>query len=257
MRIYTDVLSGTAGVTSRPDVMDASMRLGEPKEAFAKQLDVYSYGVGSESTAIENRTSRAYFHLGGAAEVLCLMALPFLMPLADASVAHEATLRPRADTYGWWAPEEDSVTRPSEPDVVLEKEVLRCLEGAAAEELEDGMTADLGNNLTSLVRRFGERAVVAIGAVTSSGKVAPEVISHVLRWLGRMQDPRSFQLRFWLLKRDLISHSPVVRDGAALGLAALGSPLAIAALREAIERERLRGLRRDLQQVLEQLERGT
>jgi hypothetical protein len=237
--------------------MDASMRLGEPKGAFAEQLDVYSYVVGNESTPIENRMLRADYHLGSAAKVLYLMALPYLMPLADASVAQEATLIHKAVEYGRWAPEEDSVTRPLERDVMLEKEVLRRLEGAAAEELEDGMTGDLGNNLTSLVRRYGERAVMAIGAVTSSGKVAPEVISHVLRWLGRMQDARSFQLRFWLLKRDLISHSPVVRDGAALGLAALGSPLAIVALREAIERERFRGLRRDMQQVLEQLERGT
>jgi len=257
VRLYADVSSGTAAPVIRFDDIGASKRRAEAKEGVVEQLDAYSYCVGSEWIAIESKTSQADFSLGSAARVAYLMTLPWLMLPADATVAHELALRPQAVAYEWWAPEEQSVTRQSGRDVVLEKEVLRCLDGAAAEELEDGMTADLGSNLTSLVRRFGERAVVAIGAVTSSGKVAPEAISHVLRWLGRMQDPRSFQLRFWLLKRDLISHSPVVRDGAALGLAALGSPLAIAALREAIERERFRGLRRDMQQVLEQLERGT
>jgi hypothetical protein len=50
--------------------------------------------------------------------------------------------------------------------------------------------------------------------------------------------------------------SPVIRDGAALGLAALGSREAIPVLRQAVKDERVEGLRKDLEQVLRELEQA-
>jgi hypothetical protein len=81
-----------------------------------------------------------------------------------------------------------------------------------------------------------------------------EVASEALRWLGRMEDTKSYSKRLWLLERGLASPSPIIRDGAALGLASLDDRHAIPYLRLAVEREELDELRFNLGQVLDQLE---
>jgi hypothetical protein len=132
-------------------------------------------------------------------------------------------------------------------------EVMSVFEGIGLDELEDGMTAALGQRLDRFVERFGPGGIDALAGVLLAGDLPPELVSHTLRWLGRMRDPGSFHARLWLLRHSLRFPSPVVRDGAALGLAALGSPLAIPSLEAAIQRERYPGLRQDLRQVLEDL----
>ena len=151
----------------------------------------------------------------------------------------------------------ESATSPSETIATIQREVFSSLVEVQAEELEDGMTVSLAEKIVSLLRRYGEIAIMAMNPIISSERLAPEVISHTLRWLGRLKHPESFRFRLSLLKRGLLSSSPIVRDGAALGLAALGSRQAIPALHASIGRERLRGLRRDMQQALKELERGT
>lgn len=148
-----------------------------------------------------------------------------------------------------------NVTSPLQEAGVAERELLAGLDGMRAEEIEDGMTSALGAIITGSLEKYGGFAMEAVGSIISAEKVDPEIMSHVLRWLGRMKHPESFGSRLGLLRHSLLSSSPVIRDGAALGLAALGSPLAVAALRAAIQREGLPELRKDLEQVLDRLER--
>lgn len=140
------------------------------------------------------------------------------------------------------------------PSAGVERETLSIFAGLQTEELEDGMTNALGERVVDLVEKYNASAIMALASIISSEKVAPEVLSHSLRWLGRMKSPGSFRARLWLLRHSLLSSSPVIRDGASLGLAALGSPLAVPSLRAAIQRERSLQLRKDMKQVLDYLE---
>jgi hypothetical protein len=58
----------------------------------------------------------------------------------------------------------------------------------------------------------------------------------------------------WLLERSLGSRSSRIRDGAVLGLAFLDDAAAIPYLRQVIDREPVKELRADMEQVLAQLE---
>jgi HEAT repeats len=145
------------------------------------------------------------------------------------------------------------VTRPSEPPI-LDLDWSSCFAGFVDEEIEDGMTASLGEKMSSLIRLQGSKAVKQLRDLIASNDLAPSVASHTLRWLGRIKDPASFESRLQLLCENLRSESPVIRDGASLGLAALGSTKAIGCLRDAIDQEKLPGLRADLEQVLRELQ---
>jgi len=83
--------------------------------------------------------------------------------------------------------------------------------------------------------------------------VAPVLVSHILRWVGRIKNPPSFEARFNLLVKCLRSPSALIRDGASLGLGLLGSARAIPFLEEAIENEKLPALRSDMEQVARDL----
>jgi HEAT repeats len=144
-------------------------------------------------------------------------------------------------------------TRPSEPPI-LELDWSSCLAGFVDEEIEDGMTASLGEKISNLIRFHGSKAIKQLKDLLTSNDLSPSVASHTLRWLGRIKDSASFDSRLRLLCESLRSKSPVIRDGASLGLAALGSPKAISFLQDAIDQEKLPGLRADMEQVLRELQ---
>src|SRR5262245_36609894 len=144
-------------------------------------------------------------------------------------------------------------TRPSEPPVP-ELDWSSCLAGFVDEQIEDGMTALLGEKISNLIRFHGSKVIKRLKEMISSNEVSPSLASHTLRWLGRIKDSASFDSRLELLCQSLRSKSPVIRDSASLGLAALGSTKAIPCLKEAVEQEKLPGLRADLEQVLKELQ---
>lgn len=146
-------------------------------------------------------------------------------------------------------------TTPPEDLKAAEKAARSVFGVVVAEDLEDGTTVPFTSRLLSLVRKHGAEAVMEIASTIESPSVDPQVASWALRWLGRIRDPQSRLVCRWLLERSLRSRSPIVRDGAALGLASLRDPHAIPHLQAAIERERSPALRRDLEQVLRQVER--
>lgn len=132
--------------------------------------------------------------------------------------------------------------------------VARLFRAAKEEEFEDGMESDFSKGLRSLVTAYSKRAIEAMTHLIVYEKVNPEVASEALRSLGSLEDVESYQYRRWLLERALQCSSPVVRDGAALGLAFMDDPHAIAYIRQAINREQCSELREDMEQVLVQLE---
>lgn len=125
---------------------------------------------------------------------------------------------------------------------------------ARDEVFEDGMESEFSRQLLSLVESSGNDGMSEIAYLIAYDQVNNWVASEALRWIGRMEDPETHGYRFWLLRESLGAPSPVVRDGAALGLASLNDRAAIPCLKEAIGREPIVELREDMALALADLE---
>ena len=130
----------------------------------------------------------------------------------------------------------------------------RLFESARELYFEDGMETGFSRELVSLVKKYGNLAMAEISYLITCGRVDEEVASEALHWLARIDDASTYGWRLWVLEKSLSSKSPVVRDGAALGLVSMGDAHAIQYMRKAIEQETITELRYDLQGALKELE---
>ena len=137
---------------------------------------------------------------------------------------------------------------------LLDKQANSIFAGAKEEIFEDGMESDFSRNISDFIASFGHSAMEVIIPIILSEQTNTEVSSEAFRILGRLNHKITYRDRLWLLERGLYSTSARVRDGAILGLAFLNDSLAIAPLKSAIERERIPELRKDMEQILAQLE---
>lgn len=144
---------------------------------------------------------------------------------------------------------ENATSRSSVPDDSSRQAILEVLSCQPPEELQDGMTVELGMKLAACIRDFGDACLADLAVIALKGQADPDALSHALRWVGRLPDPASFHGRGSLLIRALDAPSAVVRDGAGLGLVELGLPAAVPALTAAISRESHSLLRQDLEQA--------
>lgn len=148
------------------------------------------------------------------------------------------------------------------PSTVMQQELIRYVENtidhlfetSREENFEDGMETDFSRELVSLVKKYGKLAMGEISYFITYSRVDSEVASEALRWLARINDPPTYGWRLWLLEKSLSSNSPIVRDGAALGLVSMRDAHAMEYIKKAIERESITELRYDLQGALEELE---
>jgi len=145
---------------------------------------------------------------------------------------------------------------------VMQQELTRYIENtidclfetSREQNFEDGMESDFSRELVSLVKKYGNPAMSEISYLISYGGVDNEVAREAMRWLARIDDPLTYGWRLWLLEKSLSSNSPIVRDGAALGLVSMRDAYAVEYIKKAIERETITELRYDLQGALEELE---
>lgn len=136
----------------------------------------------------------------------------------------------------------------------IRRKTETLFQAARGQYFEDGVESEFSNGLSALVEKHGEAVIKTIARLADSEIVHAEVMSEALRWLGRMNHPSTYHSRLWLLEGSLFSPSARVRDGAALGLAAMDDPHALTYLKQAIQMEKQAELREDLKQVLTQLE---
>ena len=94
----------------------------------------------------------------------------------------------------------------------------------------------LPSRAVRLIGEYGEKVVIELAFLILHDQVNAEIVAEALRWLGHMEDMRSYQRRLWLLERSLFTTSARLRDGAALGLASLDDPHAAQYLREPLSR---------------------
>lgn len=144
-------------------------------------------------------------------------------------------------------------TRANESSSNLLVQVRDDLAGFTVQELEDGMTVDLGEKLIAMMQTYGNEAVKALANIIASEIVSAETLSHTLRWLARIDDPKTYDARLRLLTDCLRSPSHIVRDGALLGLSTLADRRTIDAIRSAAACETRASLKRDMEEVLNQL----
>lgn len=148
------------------------------------------------------------------------------------------------------------------PSTIMQKELTTYVEriienlfGSAREEyFEDGMESDFSRELVSLVKKYRNLAMGEISYLITGDRADEEVAGEALRWLGRIDDELTHGWRLWVLEKSLSSKSPVVRDGAALGLVYLGDAHGLQYIKKAIEQETIDELRYDLQGALKELE---
>jgi len=148
---------------------------------------------------------------------------------------------------------ENSTVQQRRPERI-EQKIEDLFKSAKEQVFEDGMESEFSKELISLVEKYGDVAMEVLAHLIVYEKVNAEVASEALRWLGRMDHTPSYRYRLWLLERSLRCSSARVRDGAVLGLASLDDPDAITHLKQAIQRERVEELRKDMEQVILQLE---
>lgn len=119
---------------------------------------------------------------------------------------------------------------------------------------EDGMDSEFSDNLVSLIQHYGADAVEMLSSMIDIDEVDLDVASEALRWLGRIEDSDSYDARLNLLEKSLLHKSPIIRDGAIIGLALLLDRQAVPFIQKAIEQETKPMLRRFMKQVLKDLE---
>jgi hypothetical protein len=137
----------------------------------------------------------------------------------------------------------------------LYHDIVNLFCSAAHEGFENGMEGELRAALNAKLQEHGIQTIRAIIRIILDGQMKPSVITEVLQWLGIVNHPESYEMRLWLLEKQLKNPSRWIRDGAALGLLSMKSPNAIPYLRDAIAQENIADLREDMEDILHRLER--
>lgn len=221
--------------------------------------DIYAYGTTGATVDLSEAIS-LYFHrgpgvLGKIVSITDAHNIVVDMPAAEVSSRKPQVYRQtQASTVEEDVEQGPSTVMQQELTKYVESTIDHLFESAEEQYFEDGMESDFSRELVSLIKKYGNLAMSEIAYLITYGRVDNEVASEALRWLGHIDDPLTYGWRLWILEKSLSSNSPIVRDGAGLGLASMGDAHAIQYIKKAIERETITELRYDLQGALEELE---
>ena len=139
-------------------------------------------------------------------------------------------------------------------EIRIKRQMEKLFFAAREEVFEDGMESEFSRELVLSIKQYGDPVIEVIRELILNDSVSPEVASEALRWIGYIEHEDTRDARLRLLEQSLTSSSLRVRDGAVLGLSFLDDPRATGSLRKAMELEGSKLIRRNMQQVLEQLE---
>ena len=135
-------------------------------------------------------------------------------------------------------------------------EVGRLFSLATFIDLEPGMTNEFSEGLEEIVERYGELALLEIQDIILNNETASSIASEALKYIGNTNSKVwQYERRLMLETCLLNSNSVWARDGAGLGLSFLGDPKSVEILQRAIQQETSQALKKDLTQVLYQLEK--
>jgi HEAT repeat protein len=149
----------------------------------------------------------------------------------------------------------DSSTAASFVDPALLRSVKSLFAKGASEVFYDGMESQFSRAFLEMLDVYGNSFLSAVSEYLFSDEGKPEVVSEALRWLADVGAPTTLSKRWSMLRHGLKSASPVVREGAILGFAALDDPRALDVLLEARNREHIKELRVLIEHVAARLSR--
>jgi len=139
--------------------------------------------------------------------------------------------------------------------VNITKRVERIFRAVAEEIMEGEIAEGFAKDLSELIRQYEGFAVCEIEHFISEEKVTSESAEAALLILGDIDHKHTHNYRRWLLEKALIHcSSPIVRDGANVGLGYMDDPHAIPFLKKAIQNEENPLLRKVMNKTLSQLE---
>lgn len=142
-------------------------------------------------------------------------------------------------------------------DLAVRGEVLRAANNLDESNLEESATR-ISTSVEELIFRYGSWATHSLAQLHLEGSVTNRQFSEILRVLGDIKHEGSHVARFWLLVHCMLSEEdPWIRSSAAVGLAALGDPLAVPYLLRRAEGESIELLRERFVQTAEELARLT
>jgi hypothetical protein len=134
--------------------------------------------------------------------------------------------------------------------------IAGALDLAEFVEFEDGMENEFTTRIIDLVKEYGGLAVEKLTSMLFRSGVRPETVAQTLLCFARVDNEVSAQARSRALRRGLRSSSAIVRDAATVGIVATQDVSAEFDLAAAIAREKIRGLREDMQVALSSLRSG-
>lgn len=188
------------------------------------------------------------------------------------AVSYSSQIQRQRLIFGNYLPQAQSDLIPSEEEKqqaniaktahierISQAEVTERVQGifrAIVEEVLEGKIEEaFTKSLSECIRQYEDIAVNEIQHFILKEKVSSESAEATLRILGDIDHQPTYHYRRWLLEKALIcSSSPIVRDGANVGLSYMDDPHAIPFLKDAIKNEKLLLLRKVIEQTLVQLE---
>ena len=200
-----------------------------------------------------------YFHRGLGVFGKFVNIMDAYNVVVDVPTLEVSSRKPQVYTQAETSTVEEIEQRPStimqkELTIYVERTIQHLFESAKDQYFEDGMESDFSRELVSVVKKYRNLAMSEISYLITCDRADEEVASEALHWLGRIDGESTHGWRLWVLEKSLSSKSPVVRDGAALGLVYLGDAHALQYIKKAIEQETIDELRYDLQGALKELE---
>lgn len=119
---------------------------------------------------------------------------------------------------------------------------------------EDGVETVFSTILLETIRRGGNPIINALQNFVMAGRADEEVAAEAFRWIGGMDDARTYNARWQLLISALQYPSLALRDGALMGLAAMQDRRSLSYLRRALTKAENKSLRGDIEVLIRQLQ---
>jgi hypothetical protein len=149
----------------------------------------------------------------------------------------------------------ESSTAPADIDIDLKRETASLFDRGAGVVFEDAVLTEFSRSLIEFVAREGPAAFGAITWYVASHRRSAQAVAEALRWIADVGGNDTLRERWALLRQCLEDASPVIRDSAILGFAAIDDPRAKDVLRKVRHFEPIDELRRLIADVIAQLDR--
>jgi hypothetical protein len=128
----------------------------------------------------------------------------------------------------------------------IEKEIENLFEMAQCIEFEDGIINEFSQKLELSIKKYSNQAMAEIAYLIAYEKVNNEINAEALKCLGRIEHSGTYHYRKWILEHSLNNVSFIVRDGALQGLSFLDDESSLKYIQEAIDKETVTELRKDM-----------